>query len=96
MSTQCASPSGCVLVDVGDLDAELRAVADRGLDLVAGLADHDDPDVLDAGRGELLDAVEDDRLVGDRHELLGARVGDRAQPGAGAAGEDQALHPWRN
>ena len=36
--------------------------------------------------------VEEDRLVGHRHELLGAGVGDRPQPGAGAAGEDQALH----
>ena len=33
--------------------------------------------------------VEQDRLVGHRHELLGARVGDRAQPRAGAAGEDR-------
>ena len=85
-----------VLVDVGDLDAELGAVADRGPDLVAGVADgDDDADLLDPGRGELLDAVEDDRLVRDRHELLRARVRDRAKPRAGAAGEDQALHPRR-
>ena len=32
-STQCASPSGCVLRDVGELDPELGAVAERGLDL---------------------------------------------------------------
>ena len=35
ISTQCASPSGRVLRDVGDLDAEPGAVADRGLDLGA-------------------------------------------------------------
>ena len=69
-------PAGCVLVDVGDLDAEARSVTHRRPDLVAGLADlDDDRDVFDAGRGELLDAVEDDRLVGDRHELLRARCG---------------------
>ncbi len=84
----------CVLLDVGDLHAELRTVADRGLDLVAGVAHGDhDRDVLDARRRELLDAVEDDGLVGDRDELLRARVRDRTKPGAGAAGEDQALHP---
>ena len=66
----------CVLVDVRDLDAEARTVAHGRPDLVAGLADlDDDRDVFDAGRGELLDAVEDDRLVGDRHELLRARCG---------------------
>ena len=87
--------AGRVLLDVRDLDAELRAVADRSPDLGAGLAD-DDADVLDAGRRELLDPVEDDRLVGDRHELLGARVRDRTKPRADAAGEDQPLHPARN
>ena len=89
-------PARRVLLDVGDLDAELRTVADRGLDLGPGVAHGDhDGDVLDAGRRELLDAVEDDRLVGDRDELLRARVGDRTQAGAGAAGEDQALHPTK-
>ena len=87
-------PEGRVLLDVRHLDAEQRSVADGGLDLGPGLADgDDDADVLDSGGGELLDAVEDDRLVRDRHELLRARVGDRTQAGAGAAGEDQALHP---
>ena len=32
------------------------------------------------------------RAVGDGNELLGARVGDRAQARALAAGEDEALH----
>ena len=91
MSTQCARPSGASWRDVGDLDAPAGAVADRGHDLVGGVAD-DDADLLDARLDHVLDAVEEDRLVGDRHELLGAGVGDRPQPGAGAAGEDQALH----
>ena len=91
ISTQWARPERRVLGDVGDVDTEPGPVADRGPDLVAGVAD-DDADVLDARRGHVLDAVEEDRLVGHRYELLGARVGDRAQAGAGAAGEDQALH----
>ena len=80
-----------VLGDVGDLDPEPRAVADRRLDLGAGVAD-DDADLGDAGRGHVLDAVEQDRLVCHRYQLLGAGVGDRAQARAGAAGEDEALH----
>ena len=84
-------PEGGVLPEVGDLGAPAGAVADRGHDLVGGVAD-DDPDLLDPGLDHVFDAVEEDRLVGDRHELLRARVGDRPEPGAGAAGEDQTLH----
>ena len=80
------------LRDVRELDAELRAVAERGLDLGAALGGDDHADVLDARRGHVLDHVEQDGLVRDRDELLGARVGDRPQPGAGAARQDQALH----
>ena len=80
-----------VLDDVGDAQPELRAVA-RGLaDLLAGLGGDDDPDLLDSGLGHRLDPVEEDRLVGDRHELLGARVRDGAQARALASGEDQSL-----
>ena len=49
----------------------------------------------DPGLGHVLDAVEQDRLVGHRHQLLGAGVGDRAQARAGPAGEDEALHGRR-
>ncbi len=79
------------LVDVGDAGAEALAVAHRGADLVAGLAD-DDADLGDAGGDDRLDAEEQDRLVGHRHELLGGGVGQRTQPRALAAGEDQSLH----
>src|SRR5680860_1558503 len=79
------------LDDVGDLDPEARAVAGRAADLVAGLRRDDDPDLLDAGRGHRLDAVEQHRLVGDRHELLRRRVRDRAQAGALAARKDQTF-----
>ncbi len=66
---------GLVLDDVGDPHAELRAVAGRRADLVAGLGRDDDPDLLDAGVGHRLDAVEEHRAVGDRDELLGAACG---------------------
>ena len=56
------------------VDARTRAVADGRADLGAGVAD-DDAEVVDAGGGHLLDSVEEDRLVGDGNELLGARCG---------------------
>ena len=81
-----------LLEDVGDLDAEARSVAGGGADLLAGLGRDDDADLLDARGRDRLDPVEEHGLVGDRDQLLGARVRDRAQPRALAAGEDQALH----
>ena len=44
-----------------------------------------------AGVDQRLDPVEEHGFVGDRHQLLGRGVGDRAQAGAGAAGENQSL-----
>ena len=84
-------PERRVLLDVGDLDPELRAVAGRLADLAAGLGRDDDPDFADARGGHRLDAVEEHRLVGDGDELLRRRIGDRAQARALAAREDQAL-----
>ena len=82
---------GLVLEDVGDLDAELRAVAGHGADLVPGLGRDDDPDLADARRRHRLDAVEQHGLVGHRHELLGRGERDRPQPRAAPARQDQAL-----
>ena len=88
---------GLVLEDVGDLGAEGGAVAGRLADLVAGLRRDDDPDLGDAGVDQRLDPVEEHGFVGHRHQLLRRGVGDRAQPGAGAAREDQSLQVlhWR-
>ena len=80
-----------VLEDVGDADPEARAVSGRLFDLAAGLRGDHDPDLLDPGLGHRLDAVEQHRLVGHGNELLGARVGDRAQPRALAPRQDQSL-----
>ena len=84
-------PRRFVLEHVGEAHAEARAVTGGGFDLASRLGGDDDRDLLDAGIGHRLDPVEQDRLVGHRHQLLGGGVGDRAQPGALAAGEDQAL-----
>ena len=64
---------------IGDGCPEVRAIADRRLHLIGGVAD-DDADLGDPGRDELLDRVEEDRLVGDRHELLGSGRGQWPQP----------------
>ena len=72
-----------LLRDVGDRQPPGRAVPDRGPDLGRGVADHD-ADLFDPGVGDGLEAVEEDRLVGHRHQLLGPGVGDGAQPGARA------------
>ena len=80
-----------LLRDVGDRDAPRAAVAERGADLVGGVA-HDHADVGDARIADRLDRVEEDRLVGHRHELLGAREGDGAQARAFAACENECFH----
>ena len=94
ISTQWARPSGASCWMYVTRTSERRAVADGRLDLGVGLAD-DDADLLDAGLGHVLDAVEQDRLVRHRDELLGRRVRDGPQAGAGAAGQDETLHGGR-
>ena len=84
-------PERLVLEDVGDAHAKARAVARDLFYLRARLRGDDDPDLLDARLGHRLDPVEQHRLVRDRHELLRARVRDRAQARALASGEDQSL-----
>ena len=46
---------------------------------------------LDAGQQERGQRVVDHRLVVDRQQLLGYRQGGGMEPGAGAAGEDEAF-----
>ena len=81
---------GRFLLDVGDADAEAAAIADGGHDLLFGIAD-DDADVADAALDEVLDGVEEDGLVGDGDELLGAGVGEGTQAAALAAAKDEPL-----
>ncbi len=84
-------PERRFLGDVGDLGAEVAAVTEGGADLGTGCPG-DDTDLLDAGGDHRLDAVEEDRLVGHRHQLLRPRVGDRSQARAFTASQDQRLH----
>jgi hypothetical protein len=55
-----------------------------------GVAD-DDPDVGDPGVPDGLDPVEQDGLVGDGDELLGAGERDRTQASALASAQDEGL-----
>ena len=63
-----------ILLDVGDRARPRRSVTHRRTDLRLRVAD-DDADVADACGDDGLDAIEQHGLVGDRHELLRARVG---------------------
>ena len=65
-----------LLRDEGHVDAPTAAAAD-GLAHLAGVVvhAHDDADLVDAGVADRLDHPEQHRLVGHRHQLLGAGVG---------------------
>ena len=52
----------------------------------------DQQDVAYAGQHEGAERVVDHRFVVDRHQLLGDALGDRPQPRAAAASEDDAAH----
>ena len=69
-----------------------RAVAEQPLELVLVLRGRDDEDLADAGHHQRGQRVVDHRLVVDRHELLADAAGDRVQPRARAAGQDDPSH----
>ena len=73
------------------VDAPLAAVAEQLLEARGVLRGGDDQDVTDAGQQQRGQRVVDHRLVVDRQQLLGDRQGGGMQPGAGAAGEDDAF-----
>ena len=84
-------PAWRVLLDVLDLETEVRAVTHRGADLSAGLRRHDDAHLADARLGHGLEPVEEHGLVRHGHELLGAGVRERPQARALSARQDQTL-----
>ena len=84
-------PQRRVLGDVGDLDPKLRAITNCCTDLFARLANND-ANFLDPCLGHGLDAVKQNRLVGNRHQLLGAGVGDGPEARSRTARQDEALH----
>ena len=73
------------------VDAPFAAVAEQLFEARGVLRGGDDQDVLDAGQQERGQRVVDHRLVVDRQQLLGYRQGGGMEPGAGAAGEDEAF-----
>ena len=91
VSTACARPLGssCSMYSIFSPKSEPSPTAVA--DLAAGLGRDDDPHLDDAGLGHRLEPVEEHGLVRHRHELLGARVRERAQARALAARQDQAL-----
>jgi hypothetical protein len=79
------------LADVGHVEPERPAVANRRLDRRSGIADHD-PDAGDARVPDRLQAVKQHRLVRDREQLLGRRVRDWPEPGTRASCQNQGFH----
>ncbi len=77
---------------VGHRDAEVRPIPQQPLELRLVLRRRDDQDLPDAGHHERRQRVVDHRLVIDGHELLADALGDRVQPGARAASENDSTH----
>ena len=95
LARERGSPGRCrrarACVDVADPCAKRLTVACGRAHLVARLRRDDDRDVAHRRFDEVLDAVEEDRLVGDGDELLRAGVGERPQPAPFAAADHQTL-----
>lgn len=82
---------GALLRDVRDLDAEPGPVAERLGYLLDVVAD-DDPDLGDTEVADVVEHPLKDGLVGDRDELLGHGVAERAQSASRTAAQNQSLH----
>ncbi len=72
------------LPDIGDVQPELAAVADRCPYRRRGVTHHD-PHVSDAGIGDGLEAVEQNGLIGHREQLFCRRMGNRPESAPGSA-----------
>ena len=82
---------GARLHAVAQVQAPLRAAAQQLLEAGGVLRGADDEDVADAREHQGAQRVVDHRLVVDGQELLAHGQRGRVQPGAGAAGEDEAF-----
>ena len=76
----------------GQVDAELRAVAEQAVEAVRLVRRGDDQHVADAGEHQRGERVVDHRLVVDRDQLLADALGDRVQSRAGPTGQDDSTH----
>jgi hypothetical protein len=92
-SQRLGDPTRPVLVAVAEpVDAELLAVAEEPEELTGVGAPGDQHDLGDLGVDQCLDAPVDHGPVVDRQEVLVGDAGERVEPGAGAPGQDDALH----
>ena len=90
---ECLSQAvGLLLNRVGQVDAELGAVAQETVEGGGVVGGGDDQDVLDPGEHEGAQRVVDHRLVVDGHQLLGGPQGDRVESRAGASGQNDSSH----
>src|SRR5271165_3119435 len=85
-------PLGARLLGITERYAPLTAILEQPLEAAAIHRRGYDEDVADARQQQCRQRVIDHRLVVDRQQLLADRQGDRVQPGAGTAGEDDPLH----
>jgi len=74
-----------------DVHAPLRTVAQQLLEQRLFVRGVDDQHFADARQHQHAERVIDHRLVVHRQQLLADALGDRIEPGAGTAGEDDAL-----
>ena len=85
-------PLGPGLLAVGQVQTELRAIAQKLLEIgqvVRGGNDQDVPDIRQHQGGQ---GIIDHRLVVDGQQLLADNPGKGMEPGAGAPREDDAFH----
>ena len=75
------NPFRLALDNVGYLDPELRAIPEELHHLFGHHVPQDHADIGYAGIPEVLDTVLDVRLVGNRYQLLGARMCQWPQTG---------------
>ena len=84
--------AGMRLGRVGQLQAELAAVAEHAAEAGLVLGRRDDQDLAQPAQHQRRQRVVDHRLVVDRHQLLADGERQRVEAGAVAAGQDDALH----
>ena len=90
------NPARPLLIGVEEaFDAELMAVGEKPEELAGMGPTGHDHDLGDPGLDEGLDPVADHGPVADRQQVLVGDPGEREQPAAGPAGEDDAPHGLR-
>jgi len=82
---------GFRLLGVTEVEAELRAVAEQRAKPWHILRRRDEQHVPDAREHERGERIVHERLVVHRHQLLRDAEGQRVEPRAGAAGQDDAF-----